>query len=91
MQGIKKAAVFPDPAQKISKSSKLVMRELTSLGSGNHVVTLQNGRNCVSLDWSGFCVIAQGNVFEHDWVQPAIFELRGFEYHPVVREQDLHI
>jgi hypothetical protein len=47
----------------------------TSLGSGDHITILQDGRDGVGLDWSRVAVATQVDVVHHDRMKASSMEL----------------
>jgi len=76
--GIKKAAVFPEPAYIGQLSNRIFGSRLkhTCLSYSNYVTAHQNGWQTVGLDRCGNLVATQLNVLQHDRMQPSVLELK---------------
>jgi hypothetical protein len=76
--GMRKAAVFPEPVNTSEQSFlnvRKIPHELTSLGTGQQIVSLVNGRNTVPLNRSWQLVLAELDVLKHDRMNTGISEL----------------
>lgn len=76
MQGIKKAAVFPEPVR-VSAISPIAILDCgqTSLSNTNHVMTRDDSRDRVGLDGGRCIVTAEFDVFHEDGMDASIGEL----------------
>jgi hypothetical protein len=60
--GIKKAAVLPDPVEKISHVVVNKDARLTGLSSGYQIISFEDGWQSVALNWSGNLVTGKLNI-----------------------------
>ena len=58
------------------RMSSIFERVLTSLSSGDDIVSSDNSRNGVGLNWSWAVIAAELDVLDHDWVETSVLELQ---------------
>lgn len=73
--GTRNAAVLPEPSDDISNGNEMKFKQLTGLGTGQKIVSLQGRRDAVTLDGRWLLVPAEFDVLEHDGMQASFLEL----------------
>jgi len=76
MEGIKYAAVLPEP-KKMSVTLLASAREpLASLSHSDDISRLQDSWDGVGLHWCGILVATKVDIVDHNWVKARSVELR---------------
>jgi hypothetical protein len=76
MEGIKYAAVLPEPRRISVYVIDLDKEPLASLSHSNDISGLQDSWDGVGLHWCWILVTTKVDIFDHNWVKARSVELR---------------
>jgi hypothetical protein len=76
IEGIKYAAVLPEPRKNVSYVIGLSKDPLASLSHGDDISRLQDSWDGVGLHWCGILVATKVDIVDHNWVKARSVELR---------------
>lgn len=76
MQGMRKAAVLPDPGHTSATTGVVINNgQRTGLRNANHVMTSDHRWDGIGLDWGRELIATESNVLQHHRVQASVLEL----------------